>query len=361
MGRQLRDHALDGVDGEMDGERRASRGEGCERFARRHGRSAPRRSRQHQRLRDLRQGQFAAERGGGGGEGRDARRDRIGDAELVEAAQLLAHCAPDRQVAGVQARDVLAGLMRARKFGADLIEVQRRRVDDPRARRAMRQQGLGDQRAGEQADGAARNEIAAAQRDEVRRARTGADEMDRHARASPALAMAQLAPAALMRGATQPRARAGSGKRGGLGDRGQIEQRHDFLRLRRGQRRRRAKGLGIEKDQRHPEFSRRRKEPGFDLLRLMRVERGGRAVAAGILERAPHQRDDGFAWAALAGIRRRSRSSFRHAPLRDRHGRAPAVKAAESIGVRDRRFASARRRAPCNARSAPPRPRASRR
>ena len=96
------------VDREMDGERRAGRGEGGERLALRHARGAAGDARQHHALRDLGHGQLAAERGGGGGEGRHARRQRIGDAAPLEPAQLLGERAADREVARMQARHVLS-------------------------------------------------------------------------------------------------------------------------------------------------------------------------------------------------------------------------------------------------------------
>ena len=240
----------------------------------------------------------------------------------------------------MQARDILAGLMRARKFGADLIEVQRRRVDDPRARRAMRQQGPRDQRAGEQADGAARNEIAAAQRDEVRRARTCADEMDRHASRplppSPPLAMAQLAPAALMRGATSlaPAPAPASAAVSAIEGRSNSAMTFSDCVAASGAAARRVSGS--RRTSGNPKLSRRRKEPGFDLLRLVGIERGGRAVAAGILERAPHQRDNGIAWAALPASD--ADRDLHFVTLHCVIGMAARqrMKVAESVGVRDR-------------------------
>ena len=41
----------------------------------------------------------------------NAGRDRVGNAERVEPPDLLAHGAPDREIAGMQTRDVLALLM----------------------------------------------------------------------------------------------------------------------------------------------------------------------------------------------------------------------------------------------------------
>ena len=62
----------------------------------------------------------------------------------------------------------------------DGVERQRRGVDDARARRAMLEKRLRHQRAGVEADRAARDEIAAAQGDQIGRAGPGADEMHGH-------------------------------------------------------------------------------------------------------------------------------------------------------------------------------------
>ena len=132
-----------------------------------------------------------AERGGGGGEGRHAGRDGVGDAGLIEAAKLLAQGAPDREIAGMQPRHVVAGVGRAPAFVDDLVERHRRGVDDARARRAMLEQRPRHERAGIEADRAARDQVAAAHGDEIGRAGAGADEVDGH-RPSP-VAMAQVA------------------------------------------------------------------------------------------------------------------------------------------------------------------------
>ena len=98
----------------------------------------------------------------------------------VEPPELLGERAVDREVAGLQPRHVMAGRMRRHELRLDLVERQRRGVDDARARRAMSEQGARHDRAGIEADRATRHEVAAAERDEVRSARPGADEMHRH-------------------------------------------------------------------------------------------------------------------------------------------------------------------------------------
>jgi hypothetical protein len=116
-----------------------------------------------------------------GREGRHARRGAIGDGERIEPAHLFAGRAPDRKVAGMQPRHILPGLMGGGHLGDDRVEIERRRVDDARARRAPVEHRLGDQRARKEADRAGCDQVAPAQRDEVGRAGPGADEMDRHA------------------------------------------------------------------------------------------------------------------------------------------------------------------------------------
>ena len=71
----------------------------------------------------------------------------------------------------MQPRDVLAARVRLDAMGDDRVEIERRRVDDPRARRAMVEQRLRDQRARVEADRAARDQVAPAQSDEIGRAR----------------------------------------------------------------------------------------------------------------------------------------------------------------------------------------------
>ena len=70
--------------------------------------------------------------------------------------------------------------MRVGEFGDDLIQCQRSGVDHPGVGRAQRQQVLGHDRAGVQADRAAAQEPMAAHRDQVGRTRSRADEVDRH-------------------------------------------------------------------------------------------------------------------------------------------------------------------------------------
>src|SRR5271166_3821152 len=196
--RELPDDALERMDREMNRERRPRRGEGGEGLASGHRRGAPRGAGQHQRLRQARQRQLALQRSGGGGEGRHARRHGIRHARLVEAARLLAHRAEYRQVAGMKPGDVLALSCRLDAKRDDPVETERGGVDDRRAGRAMIEQGLRDERAGIEADGAPGDQIAPAHRDEVGRAGPRADEMHGHQKSSER-AIAQVAPSAASR------------------------------------------------------------------------------------------------------------------------------------------------------------------
>ena len=81
--------------------------------------------------------------------------------------------------------------MRRLELGDDLVERQRRGVDDAGARRGERDDLARHQRTRIEADRAARDEVAPAHGDEVRGARAGADEMDGHD-GSPETAMAQV-------------------------------------------------------------------------------------------------------------------------------------------------------------------------
>ncbi len=111
-------------------------------------------------------------------------RERIGNAVPLEPAQLLGERAVDRQVPGVQPRDILTRRMGAHELRFDLVEIHRRGVDDARTGRRERDELRRHDRSGIEADRAARDEVAAAHGDEIGRARAGADEVHGHGRAS---------------------------------------------------------------------------------------------------------------------------------------------------------------------------------
>ena len=175
------------VDRQMDRERRPGRGEGGERLARRHRRGAHRGPGQDHRLRDAGQRQLLAERRGGGGEGRHARGHVVVDAERAQAARLLGDRAVERGVARVHPRDVQALADAARSISAMIASRSSGAVSITRGGTGASSPACGDdlgrhQRAGVEHDRAAPDQAQAAQRDQVRRAGAGADEVHRHGR-----------------------------------------------------------------------------------------------------------------------------------------------------------------------------------
>src|SRR6266702_5997043 len=74
----------------------------------------------------------------------------------------------------------------------DLVECHGRSVNDSRIVGAMREKLRGDQGAREEAYRAAREQVAAANRDEVGRAGSGTDEVDGHSVSAGAQASAQV-------------------------------------------------------------------------------------------------------------------------------------------------------------------------
>ena len=136
-GNEFCDGLVERMNGEMNRKRRAGRGERGQAFGFGHRRGPSRGPGQHDRLSDFGQRQFPGQCSGGGGEGRNARRNREGDIERFEPSQLFAKRAPDRQIAGMEARDILAFVGRPLEFGDDLVERHRRRIDDARTGRAI--------------------------------------------------------------------------------------------------------------------------------------------------------------------------------------------------------------------------------
>ena len=168
----------------MNGKGRPRLGEGGEPLRLRHGRGSAGGPGQHQRLPDFGHGQLAFEGRCRGREGGNAGRDRVGDAERIEAPQLLAHSAPDREIAGMETRHVLAPLMRPHVLRRDGIEIERCGVDEPRAGRAPGQHLRRHDGSGIEADGTAFDERTAPHRDEIGSTGTCSDEMDFHGRVS---------------------------------------------------------------------------------------------------------------------------------------------------------------------------------
>jgi hypothetical protein len=160
--REVRDDLRQIVDREMDRERRAGCCERGQGLGGGHRAGTTGRAGQHHRLHEFGERQFDLQRGGGGGEGGYAGGDRERDIEVAEAAQLLAHRRPDRQVAGMEPRDVLPGVVCGLDLRNDLVERQRRGVDDARAGGTVIEHRRRDQRAGVKADGRSGDPVAAA-------------------------------------------------------------------------------------------------------------------------------------------------------------------------------------------------------
>ena len=222
------------MNGKMDGERRAASGKRREFLLLRHARGAAADAGQHDALRDLGHRQLASQRGRGGGKSRHAGRERVRDAAAVKPPQLLGERRIDRQIAGLKPRHVVAGSMRRGEFGLDVIERERRGVDDAGARRAEAQQLARHDRAGIEADRTARDQVAATHGDQIGCARSGADEMYGH-RAAPAVgadaAIAQVAEPMARRGAINLAEGPAAAECGGLGDRADARKREHAIRM----------------------------------------------------------------------------------------------------------------------------------
>ena len=168
----------------MDGERRAGLAENFQLLEFRHRRRLHAGAGDDHRLGDLRQCQLCGEPCGNPGKGRHARHHFVVDTERIEPPHLLGHRAIDRRIARMHPRHILTGFMGCFHIGNDLVEMHRRGVLDQRVFRRGVHDLFGHQRTGIQAHRAALDQLEPAYGDEVRRARSGADEIDGHA-ASP--------------------------------------------------------------------------------------------------------------------------------------------------------------------------------
>jgi len=81
----------------------------------------------------------------------------------------------------MEARNVVAGVMRGLDLGDDVVEREWCGVDAARAGRAMLEHRRGDQRACVEADGRRGDQVAAAQGEQVGRAGACTDEVNGHA------------------------------------------------------------------------------------------------------------------------------------------------------------------------------------
>ena len=238
----------------------------------------------------------------------------------------------------MEPRDVLAPCGRLDAERNDRVEIERRGVDDPRPRRAMIEQRRGHERAGVEADRAARDEIAPAHGDEIGRAGPGADEVHRHRR-SEERATAQVAPSAASRGASsRPPAPAPASAAASaiLGAPNRARAAAEGVTMRSACASSASSGSGVSG---HAEKARGLDEAGLAALAAS-VNMPPLALGrARFRERAARQRGDrlaGDAGAAADADRDEPAHGLIEPPLHDRHRRAPAGKAPDRLGMRDR-------------------------
>jgi hypothetical protein len=178
--RQLGDHLLDPLDGQVQHQRRPGRAQAGQVLARRHGRRAVRDPGEDDRLPDARHGELAPQ-------GRRGRRERghargyvVADAGLFESARLLGNGAEDRRVARAEPDHVKAGRVRLRHRRDDLVQGQVGGVDQPGIRRAVREDLGRDEAPGIQAHRALRQQALRPDGDQVSGAGACTDEMNGH-------------------------------------------------------------------------------------------------------------------------------------------------------------------------------------
>ena len=181
IGDQRPGHIREVVDGEVDGERPAACGEPLQLFVVWHGGRAHGSPRQNHGLGDARKGKLLLERRRCRRVGRHAGGHVVSDAEAVEAAHLLGNRTVERGIAGMEPRDLVAVCRRLLHLGYDGVEIERRGVDDARTRRCFLQDHGRHQRARVEHHLATAQQSEPPHRDQVRRAGTCADEVDRHA------------------------------------------------------------------------------------------------------------------------------------------------------------------------------------
>ncbi len=173
-------HLLDARRGQVQHQRRAGDGEAGQVLSRRHRGGLVRDPGEHDRLADSRHGQLTPQGRGRGGERGHARGDVVGDPRPVQAPCLLGDRAEDGRVAGAEPDHVQS---RGVGFGHgpdDLVQGEAGGVDQGGASGAVRQDLGGDEAARVQADRALLQQALGADGDQVRCARSGADEVDGH-------------------------------------------------------------------------------------------------------------------------------------------------------------------------------------
>lgn len=134
-------------------------------------------ARDDDRLADVRERIFRAERRGGPAEGADAGADIIVDAQLFQRVKLLPHSAIDARVAGMETDSGLALGLGLTDDGNDLLQRHFRAVVDLTARLRSVQQRWIDERPGIDDDVRLAEQPRAAHGDEVRCAAPGTDKM----------------------------------------------------------------------------------------------------------------------------------------------------------------------------------------
>jgi hypothetical protein len=179
--RQLGDDLLDPLYGQVQHQRRPGRAEAGQVLARRHRRRAVRDPAEDDRLADAGHRELAPQGRGGRRERGHPRGDVVADAGLVKPARLLGDGAEDRRVTRAEPHHVTSGRVGLRHGRDDLVQGQVGGVDQPRARRAVREDLGRDQAPGVQADRALRQQALRPDGDQVSRARPGPDEMNGHA------------------------------------------------------------------------------------------------------------------------------------------------------------------------------------
>src|SRR5262249_51798119 len=157
----------------------------------------PRHPGENDALGDLGHGELAPEQSCGRGERRHARGQGIRNAVALEPADLLGDGAEYGQIARLKPRHVLSGGMGRYAFGFDVVERQRRSVDQSSPGRTISQQVRRDDRTGIETDRALPEQVAATDRNKICGAWTSADEVHAHDR-SLLTASAQVAPPTAM-------------------------------------------------------------------------------------------------------------------------------------------------------------------
>ena len=179
--RQLGDDLFDPLHGQVQHQRRPGRAEAGQVLARRHRRRPVRDPAEDDRLPDAGHRELAPQGRGGRRERGHPRGDVVADAGLVKPAGLLGDGAEDRRVTRAEPHHVTPGRVGLRHRRDDLVQGQVGGVDQPRARRAVREELGRDEAAGVQAHRALRQQALRPDGDQVSRARAGADEMNGHA------------------------------------------------------------------------------------------------------------------------------------------------------------------------------------